>query len=58
MISWKRGFCKPALTMAAREKKKKQRNSAREYTALEHLVAIFTMFLAKVLMQIKARSQL
>lgn len=57
MISWKRGFCKPALTMAAREKKK-QRNSAREYTALEHLVAIFTMFLAKVLMQIKARSQL
>lgn len=57
MISWKRGFCKPALTMAAREKKM-QRNSAREYTALEHLVAIFTMFLAKVLMQIKARSQL
>lgn len=43
--------------MASRGKKK-QRNSAREYTALEHLVAIFTMFLAKVLMQIKARSRL
>lgn len=39
-------------------KKKKWRNSAREYTTLELLVAIFTMFLAKVLTQIKARSRL
>lgn len=39
-------------------RKKQMRNSAREYTTLEHLVAIFTMFLAKMLMQIKARSTL
>lgn len=45
----KKGICKPALARAAR---KWWKDSAREDTTIEHLVAIFTMFLVKVLVQI------